>query len=412
MNRGGGSMKKFLNIYGSWLGRAGLFGLILLLPGQALAGKNVFKFFEDMEIHGFVSSSYSYNFNKPNSQTNCGNPALLSGCVRIFDQDDNSFKLDNTELVFLKETPDVGDIGFRFDLTFGFSLPEAAQRHHSSAVATPSSALATPNDDFDLQQAYVSWRAPIGNGLQLDFGKFITHVGAEVFEGYDGFNMNFSRTFVFGWGIPFNHTGIRATYEFTDQLSLMLMIANNWEEDGTNDNNKDKTFGFQVGYTPVEKVGILLNWVGGNQGIKRVAGSAPSINSNFRNIFDVVVDIELTRKWFLQLNADLGTEENATALAGTAKWWGYAAIVRYDVNKWFSMNVRGAHFNDDDGFRLGAVGNKLWEFTLTPEFRIAENMVVRFEYRHDQSNLGVFENSLGTGKKSQNTVAMNALIFF
>jgi hypothetical protein len=403
-------MKKFLSIFGSRLGRVALFGLILLLPSQAWAGKNVFKFFEDMEIHGFVSSSYSYNFNKPMSQTNCG-VAPLAGCARIFDQDDNSFKLDNTELVFLKETPDVGDIGFRFDLTFGFSLPEGAQRARSSAAApvpATGSPIATPDDDFDLQQAYVSWKAPIGNGLQLDFGKFVTHVGAEVFDGYDGWNMNFSRTYVFGWGIPFNHTGLRATYAFTDQLSLMGMIANNWEEAGVSDNNSEKTFGLQVAYSPVEKVGILLNWAGGNQGALGVVGG----NDNWRNIYDIVVDVALTGKWSLQFNADLGTEQNATAVGSTAKWWGIATIVRYDVNKWFSMNVRGAHFNDDDGFRLGAVGNKLWEFTLTPEFRVAENMVVRFEYRHDESNLGIFENSRGAGTGHQDTVAMNALIHF
>jgi len=123
-------MKKFLSIFGPLLGRVALFGLILLLPSQAWAGKNVFKFLEDMEIHGFVSSSYSYNFNKPMSQTNCG--FTPSGCIRIFDTDDNTFKLDNTELVFLKDVSDVGDIGFRFDLTFGFSLPEIAQRARSS----------------------------------------------------------------------------------------------------------------------------------------------------------------------------------------------------------------------------------------------------------------------------------------
>jgi hypothetical protein len=406
-------MKKFLNIYGSRLGRVALFGLILLLPSQALAGKNVFKFFEDMEIHGFVSASYSYNLNKPQSQTNCGNAALLSGCARIFDQDDNSFKLDNAELVFLKETPDTGDIGFRFDLTFGFSLPEGAQRARSSATEPGGlSPIATADDDFDLQQAYVSWKAPIGRGLQLDFGKFITHVGAEVFSGYDGWNMNISRTYVFGWGIPFNHTGLRATYEFTDQLSLMGMIANNWEEAGVSDNNSDKTYGFQVGYNPTEKIGVLLNWAGGNQGTPTTVGGVPSINSNFRHIYDIVVDIHLTGQWLLQLNADLGTEQNGTALGGTAKWWGLAGIVRYDVNKWFSMNVRSAIFNDDDGFRLGVQDNKLWEITLTPEFRIAENMVIRFEYRHDESTRGVFENSSGGGTGHQDTVAMQALVHF
>lgn len=366
-----------------------------------------------MEIHGFVSSSYSYNFNKPQSQTNCG---LTSGCIRIFDTDDNTFKLDNTELVFLKDVSDVGDIGFRFDLTFGFSLPEVAQRARSnSATDSVGGDVSFADDDFDLQQAYVSWIAPIGNGLQLDFGKFITHVGAEVFEGYDGWNMNFSRTFVFGWGIPFNHTGIRATYELSNQLSVMGMIANNWEEAGVSDNNSEKTFGLQVAYSPTEKVGILLNWAGGNQGALGVVGG----NDNWRNIYDIVVDIALTNPLSLQLNADLGTEENAGVNGDTATWWGLAGIVRYDFNKWFSMNVRSAVFKDVDGFRLGGsppspieVNNRLWEITLTPEFRIAENMVVRFEYRHDESNNAVFENSSGTGTSHQDTVAMNALVHF
>ena len=408
MNKGGGSMKKFLNLYGSRLGRVVLFGLILLLPSQALAGKNSFKFFEDMEIHGFVSSSYSYNTNRPQSQTNCG-VAPLTGCARIFDQDDNSFKLDNTELVFLKDTPDAGDIGFRFDLTFGFSLPETAQRAGSSGTAAAGTGLATPDDDFDLQQGYVSWKAPIGKGLQLDFGKFITHIGAEVFEGYDGWNMNFSRTYIFGWGIPFTHTGLRATYEFTDQLSLMGMIANNWEESGVSDNNSDKTYGIQVAYSPTDKIGILLNWAGGNQG----NNTLPSTNSNFRHIYDMVVDIALTNQLSIQLNGDYGTEQNGVAATGeTAQWWGYAGITRYDINKWFSMNVRGAYFNDADGFRIGAVNNKMWEVTVTPEFRINENMIVRLEYRHDESNLDVFEDNNGLGTGSQDTIAMNALVHF
>ena len=243
----------------------------------------------------------------------------------------------------------------------------------------------------------------------MDFGKFITHIGAEVFEGYDGWNMNFSRTYIFGWGIPFTHTGLRATYEFTDQLSLMGMIANNWEESGVSDNNSDKTYGIQVAYSPTDKIGILLNWAGGNQG----NNTLPSTNSNFRHIYDMVVDIALTNQLSIQLNGDYGTEQNGVAATGeTAQWWGYAGITRYDINKWFSMNVRGAYFNDADGFRMGAVNNKMWEVTVTPEFRINENMIVRLEYRHDESNLDVFEDNNGLGTSSQDTIAMNALVHF
>jgi len=386
-----------------------LLTLFFLLSGQAWAGKNVFKFFEDIEIHGFVSSSYSYNINKPLSQTNCGKSTVLTGgCARIFDTDDNTFKLDNTELVFLKETPDAGDVGFRFDLTYGFSLPEVAQRARSSSTAAGPNSNAG-DDDFDLQQAYVSWKAPIGSGLQLDMGKFITHVGAEVFEGYDGWNMNFSRTYVFGWGIPFNHTGLRATYALTDQLAVMGMVANNWEEAGVSDNNSEKTYGLQIAYRPIDKIGILLNWAGGNQG---TFGSTAG-NDDWRNIYDTVIDIVLTNQLSLQLNADLGTEENGhLRTGGQAKWWGVAGIVRYDFNKWFSMNVRGAFFDDSDGFRLGALDNKLSEVTVTPEFRIMDNMVVRFEYRHDEARIAAFEDEDGNGTSHQDTVAMNALIHF
>lgn len=382
--------------------------LAWLMAGSAYAGPNVFKLLEDVEMHGFVSSSYSYNFNRPASQTNCG-VAPLTGCVRIFDQDDNSFKLDNTELVILKQAREKGDLGFRFDLTFGFSLPEGAQRARSSAVSTANvRGLASPDDDFDLQQSFVSWNVPIGNGLLIDVGKFITHVGAEVFDGYDGWNMNFSRTFVFGWGIPFNHTGIRATYELNPQWTFMLMIANNWEEAGVTDNNTEKSIGGQISYTPFSNVGILLNWFGGNQG---TLGSNPG-NDNWRNIFDTVIDIGITERLNLQLNADYGSEENGAADGGTAKWYGAAGIVRYDFNRWFSLNVRGAWFRDQDGFRLGAVNNSLREVTITPEFRVLENMVVRFEYRHDESNLGVFEKNSGAGTTHQDTIAFNTLIHF
>ncbi|MEE8268891.1 MAG: outer membrane beta-barrel protein, partial [Nitrospinaceae bacterium] len=253
-------MKKLLNLFSSRLGQAALFGLILLLPSQALAGKNVFKFFEDTEIHGFVSTSYSYNTNKPASATNCG---VTGTCLRIFDQDDNSFKLDIAELVFLKETPDVGDIGFRIDLAYGFSLPEVSQQGGSSPSIPKLTTNAAGDNDFDLQQAYVSWKAPVGNGLQLDMGKFITHIGLEVIEGYDGWNWYFSRIYLFGLAIPFVHTGIRASYDINDQLSAMVALVNGFSTTGTTDSNNAKSLGLQLGYAPTDNIGILVNWLGG-----------------------------------------------------------------------------------------------------------------------------------------------------
>ena len=57
-------------------------------------------------------------------------------------------------------------------------------------------------EDIDVQQAFASWIAPVGSGLRLDFGKFVTHFGYEVIQGYDGWNDNATRSQLFGFAIP------------------------------------------------------------------------------------------------------------------------------------------------------------------------------------------------------------------
>jgi predicted porin len=235
----------------------------------------------------------------------------------------------------------------------------------------------------------------------LDLGKFITHIGAEVIEGYDGWNSNFSRSFLFGLAIPFTHTGLRASYDINDQLSVLGVIANGW--DNTTDNNDSKSIGFQVAYSPSDDLSILFNWMGGNE--------QDDSDHEFRQIFDIVVDVAVSNQLSLQFNLDYGTEEDEGVGGGTAEWFGLAGIVRYDVNKWFSMNFRAEFFNDNDGVRTGTIGQDLWEITITPEFRINNNMVVRVEYRHDDSNRLTFDDGAGVSD-SQDTIALNALVYF
>ncbi len=45
--------------------------------------------------------------------------------------------------------------------------------------------------------------------MQIDAGKFVTPIGAEVIESQD--NWNYTRSTLFGYAIPFYHTGLRAT---------------------------------------------------------------------------------------------------------------------------------------------------------------------------------------------------------
>jgi len=381
----------------------------VVLAGYAQAAEVALKVLDGVELHAFASSSYTFNFNQPTQRP----PNSATNVNRIFDKDHNSFKFDVGELVILKDTPNPGDVGFRTDLTYGFSVPEVTQ-----STADPGD---TQTHQFDVQQGYVSYNAPIGSGLQIDFGKFITHIGAEVIEGYDGWNYNFSRSFLFGLAIPFTHTGLRASYTINDMISIMGMVANGW--DNTVDNNDGKTIGAQIAITPTDNISLLLNWATGQEAIggQGFFGSGLSTNSNnTTTIFDVVLDVALTNKTLVQLNFDYGVQANGAASGSDAEWWGVAGIIRHDYNKWFSINLRGEFFNDEDGTRASSAtplatgqGQELWEITVTPEVRINQNMVVPMEYRHDESNRNAFFDS-GAGKTqdTQDTIALNALFYF
>ena len=87
----------------------------------------------------------------------------------------------------------------------------------------------------------MSYIAPLGTGLRFDFGKFVTHLGYELIEGYDGYNDNYSRSLLFNYAIPLTHTGVKASYSISPKVSLMAMVVNGWDD--AIDNNSSKSVG-------------------------------------------------------------------------------------------------------------------------------------------------------------------------
>ena len=52
-------------------------------------------------------------------------------------------------------------------------------------------------------------------GLRLEMGKFTSPYGTEVIDGYEGWNDQVTRSLIFVLG-PYTHTGLRASYSFSD----------------------------------------------------------------------------------------------------------------------------------------------------------------------------------------------------
>jgi len=82
-----------------------------------------------------------------------------------------------------------------------------------------------PNGEVALNEAYVSLRAPIGNGLDIKMGQFAKLVGYETFDSY--LNPNYSRSY--GYYLePSSHVGATAKYTVASWLSVEGGAANSY----------------------------------------------------------------------------------------------------------------------------------------------------------------------------------------
>jgi len=369
-------------------------GCLVVTSGAARAEG---KWWEGITINGFASASYSWNFNQPPD-----NKILY----RAFDVDHNSFRLDGVQLLVQKAAANRGEIGFKVDLTAGPIARVSAARGLFRDVDT-----AKPID-FDVKQAYVSWIMPLGRGLRLDVGKFVTLVGYELIDGYEGINDTFSRSWLFTYG-PYTHTGLKLSYAFTDTFSATVMLVNGW--DNVVDNNKAKSFGVSFAYTPIPMLSIAATYVGGPE--------RDGQDSDFRHLADLVVQVRPNWRIAVIANVDFGYEHNgvvvsqpmipgdAPVVRADAKWLMAALYARVGIHKRFYLNLRGELFYDFDGNRTGTA-QRLLSVTVTPEFRATDSLIIRAEARYDQSDQYVFPIADDVKRKYQPTVGANALYLF
>ena len=341
--------------------------------------------YEAIAVNGFVTTSWSWNFNRPA-------PGTIQ--LRVFDFDDNSMKIDGAELVLQKAASAAGEAGFRIDAVAGSSIPRM----------TAAAGLFRDDDgtagDFDLQQAFVTYVAPLGNGLRFDAGKFATHCGYEVIEGYDGYNDNATRSFLFGYAEPATHTGLKATYSLSGTVSAMVAVVNGW--DNVKDSNSSKSLGGQLAFTLSSNAAVYVNALYGPE--------RTGDDGHDRTFLNLVGTWKLGSGSALGLDAVWATEEDAVGPGRNGTWGGVALYGRLGLSPSFALVVRAEVFDDPDGVRTGTP-QTLSELTLTPELKLAPGLVLRADLRLDRSSRDVFEKESGlTG--TQPTVLLNALYSF
>ncbi len=347
--------------------------------------------FDSISMNGFVDGYYSYNFQHPHGSLPsipAGNTGSELTPLRAFDAPTQALSLNMIELTLAK-TPDPNNSRLGFDLTFGYG--NAMNVVNSTDPAGLSFAQY-------LKEGYLSYLAPVGKGLEIDFGKFVTQHGAEVIETKD--NWNYSRGILFTYAIPFYHFGLRSKYTFSDKYNVSAYLVNGWND--IVDNNSGKTLGLQLGWNPTKKVGVVQNYM--------VGPEEPNNNSNIRELWDTVVTYNPTSKLSLMWNFDYGRGDRMLGVTPVVWWSGIAGYVRYAFNEKYAFATRYEFYDDHFGFTTGTPQD-LNEFTTTFERTVSKHLITRLEFRRDMSN----QPSLLKGTnpvKDQNTMTGGMVYVF
>jgi hypothetical protein len=328
-----------------------------------------------VEITGFVDAYSAYAFSS------------LEGDVplRAFDAEQDQLTLAVVEVAFERKAVATSRVGFRLDFDFG---------------PTANVVNSFEPDDEDtfraLGQGYLSYLAPVGGGLQIDAGKFVTPLGAEVIEAKD--NWNYTRGLLFAWAIPFYHVGLRASLPVGDKVTVAGFLVNGWNN--AVENNDRKTFGLGATLRPNGALTLVQNVMVGPE----LAGD----DTSQRLLSDTTLVWNATSRLSLMANYDYGRDENGGG--PTATWSGLALYARLQLGEAWALAPRVEWFDDADGFATGTV-QTLREVTLTGELKLPGGLLTRLEYRRDSSDVELFADG-GRLRDSQDTLTLGVVYAF
>lgn len=331
-----------------------------------------------VSINGYVDVAYSRL---------SGTGMFTSGTPnRVFDTERNSFSLHQAAITVAKQ-PKEG-FGGLVNLTMGRDARIIKSYDQNSGTS-----------DFDVTQAFVQNAT---GPLTVIAGKFVTLAGAEVINSTA--NSNYSRSILFGYAIPFAHTGVRATYAMNDKLSLIAGVNNGWDQ--VKDANSQKTVELGVSIVPSKMFALAAVAYSGRE---QYSSFTDAVEGQ-RTLLDVVATLNATDQLTFVLNYDNATQKNDLTLVD-AKWSGVAGYANYKMNDRWGVSLRAEQLDDKNAYRTGVV-QKWKETTLTLAYMPTTSVQLRAEVRADKSDMASFVDSDGTAKKSQNSMGLEAIYKF
>jgi hypothetical protein len=311
-----------------------------------------------------------------------------------------------------------GPIGGKVEASFG---------DDANIINSYPKSFVSPGTSIDLTQAYLSLASGQFTGI---VGKFETLAGAEVIESPS--DTQFSRSILFGYAVPFTHTGGRLTWAANSALSFIVGANNGWD---TTYPEKNTPFAYPdqtsltieggAAWNPSKAFGITVQGYTG----KVEEGSAvalPTFPVNYtptsparpqRSLVDTVITYHATPSLSFVLNGDSGQQTNSVVVDnvgapygyGTGTWSGVAGYVNYAINGLWSVSGRAEYFGDYGGLRTG-ISQRWAESTVTLQYSPNSNLIVRGEIRGDRSNQLFFIDQNGNPQRTNAQFGIETIV--
>ena len=298
----------------------------LIVTGQEKEDKGTFTLSGTVDVYGTT------NFTKTP-----GTPGILIANPG----NANAFGLGFANTVFAYEK---GKAGVVADIAFG---PKADDANLAGAI----------------NQLYAYYN--VSDKLTLTAGQFNTFLGYEVIS--PAANFNYTVSYLFNAG-PFSHTGIKADYAVSEDLSFMLAVTNAHALTSADGNFADATqFGAQIGYK-----GQYLNFI---------TGAVDAASAKDWIFLDYTGGFDLSDSFYVGINAAYANSSDDNA--------GYQGVALYLQNTFsdtFALGFRPEFFT-----ATGATDTNVSAFTLTANTTLTENLKLITDLRFDSSDDMIIE---------------------
>ena len=372
-----------------------------------------------IKLSGYVDAGYSYNFTGQGNQSNVGARFGSDTAQR------GDFNLYAVKIALEKAltSENKAQAGFRTDVMIGEDASYFVNRTAGGVTNTNNN-----SNTLFLEQAYVSIRAPVGNGWDFKVGKFVSILGYEVME--RPANMNTTYGLLFNV-MPLYYTGVLSSYKFDDYLDAKLGVVNGSNSDNNTTTNPNAGDGVALlAALNVTAPGGNANWSNnfqyssGNDNNTSVSSQNTSLSTTSAtsdvNVSAYTLIYNTWGNWapkfandklLFAFNALLGNVSGSASNGVgniNSTWYGAGAYAKYQFNDWFSLCSRGEYLGSNNSTVTGnngsattpsnrgyATGESNWEYTLTAGFNVIDNLLIRAEYRLDWGS-SIYNNANAT----------------